>query len=443
MAIQLSNHFTYKRLFRFVIPSIVMMVFTSIYGVVDGLFVSNYIGKTPFAAVNLIMPFLMVLGAVGFMLGTGGSALVAKTLGQGRKKAASRQFSLLIYTAIGLGVILSILGILFVESLSVLLGAEGDMIDHCALYSRIILIALPAFMLQNMFQSFLVTAEKPQIGLAVTVFAGVTNMILDALFMTVFEWGLAGAACATAISQCVGGIIPLVYFAVKKDGLLHLGRTKFNGHVLWAASSNGISEFLTNISVSVVNMLYNYQLMRMVGEDGIAAYGVIMYVNFVFISIFLGYAIGVAPIISYNYGAKRTDELKNIFKKSLSIVGISGFILAASAILLAPALSQLFVGYDAELSEMTTKGFQIYSISFIFCGFSIFGSSFFTALNNGVVSAVISFMRTLFFQIIAVLILPILFGLYGIWFSISAAEFLALIITFIFFVGLRKKYQYV
>ncbi|MGN0537627.1 MAG: MATE family efflux transporter [Acutalibacteraceae bacterium] len=442
MAIQLSDHFTYKRLLRFVLPSIVMMVFTSIYGVVDGLFVSNLCRQTPFAALNLIMPVIMILGAVGFMLGTGGSALIAKTLGEGNKKKANRQFSLLIYTAIGVGFVLAILGIIFVEPVSVLLGADESMVGYCALYARIILIALPAFMLQNMFQSFLVTAEKPQIGLAVTILAGVTNMGLDALFMAVFQWGIAGAAAATALSQCVGGILPLIYFIVKKNGLLHLGKTKLSGRVLWLACSNGISEFLTNISMSLVNMLYNFQLMNLVGKDGIAAYGVIMYVNLIFISIFLGYSIGCAPIISYNFGARRSDELKNIFKKSLSFIGVTGFALTVFAILLASPLAQLFVGYDEELFELTANGFKIYSISFIICGFSIFGSSFFTALNNGVVSAVISFMRTLVFQIIAVLILPTFLGINGIWLSISAAEFLALIITFIFFITMRKKYHY-
>ncbi len=442
MAIQLSDHFTYKRLLRFVLPSIIMMVFTSIYGVVDGLFVSNYVGKTSFAALNLIMPVLMVLGAVGFMLGTGGSALIAKTLGEGNKRKANRQFSLLIYTAIAVGVALSILGIIFIEPTATLLGAAESMVGYCAKYARIILIALPAFMLQNIFQSFLVTAEKPQIGLAVTILAGVTNMVLDALFIVVFQWEIEGAAAATALSQCVGGIVPLIYFAVKKNGLLHLGKTKFNGRVLGAACVNGISEFLTNISISIVNMLYNFQLMNIADEDGIAAYGVIMYVNFVFISIFLGYAIGSAPIISYNFGAKRNDELKNIFKKSLTFIGVAGFVLAVSAIFLSSPLSQLFVGYDKELFELTANGFKIYSLSFVICGFSIFGSSFFTALNNGIVSAIISFMRTLVFQIAAVLILPLFFGINGIWFSISAAEFSSLIITFVFFIVMRKKYGY-
>lgn len=442
MAIQLSDHFTYRRLMRFVFPSIIMMIFTSIYSVVDGLFVSNYVGKTPFASINLIMPVIMILGVVGFMIGTGGSALVAKTLGEGDKERANRYFSFLVYTALIAGIILAVLGIVFMKPIAKLLGAEGEMLNHCVLYGRIILIALPAFMLQNMFQSFLITAEKPKIGLIITVIAGVTNIILDALFIVVFHFNLAGAAIATAISQCVGGIVPLIYFLRKNNSLLKLTKAKFEGKVLWKACSNGASEFLTNISMSIVNMLYNAQLMSIAGENGVAAYGVIMYVNFIFVAIFIGYSIGSAPIIGYHYGAENYNELKGMFKKSLILVGTAGIILSVLAVTLSSPLSNLFVGYDQKLFEITSRGFKIYAISFAMCGFSIFGSSFFTSLNNGIVSAAISFLRTLVFQILAVLILPILLGIDGIWLAISAAEFLSLAVTVIFFVTMRKKYHY-
>lgn len=443
MAIQLSDHFTYRRLLRFVLPSIVMMIFTSVYSVVDGLFVSNYVGKTQFAAVNLIMPFLMILGAVGFMIGTGGSALVAKTLGEGDKERANRYFSFLVYTTLISGIVLAVLGIAFMRPIAALLGAEGEMLDYCVVYGSIILIALPAFMLQNTFQSFLITAEKPQIGLVITVIAGVTNIILDAVFIAVFNFGVAGAAVATAISQCVGGIVPLIYFLRKNKSLLRLTKAKFEGKILWKACTNGSSEFLTNISTSVVNMLYNAQLMSIAGENGVAAYGVIMYVNFIFIAIFIGYSLGSAPIIGYHHGAENYGELKGMFKKSLILVGSAGVVLAALAVVLSAPLSKLFVGYDQELFEMTSRGFRMYAVSFVMCGFSIFGSSFFTALNNGIVSAAISFLRTLVFQILAVLILPMLLGIDGIWLAISAAELLALIVTVIFFITMRKKYRYV
>lgn len=443
MNIQLSDHFTYRRLIRFVIPSIAMMIFTSIYGVVDGLFISNFAGTTPFAAVNLIIPFTMILGAFGFMFGTGGSALVAMTLGQGKKERANQYFSLLIYTAIILGVILAVLGIVFLRPISRCLGAEGEMLEYCVIYGKIILLALPAFMLQNMFQSFMITAEKPDMGLKVTILAGVTNMVLDALFIAFFKWGVAGAALATAVSQCIGGIIPLAYFARENTSPLRLTKTKFMGSVLFKTCTNGMSELITNISMSVVSILYNFQLMKIAGENGIAAYGVIMYLNFIFVAIFLGYAIGTAPIYGYDYGAANYDELQNVFKKSLILNTIAGLVLATSAILLAAPLSKLFVGYDKELLDMTIRGMRLFSISFYFCGYPIFGSSFFTALNDGVVSAIISFLRTLLFQIVAVLVLPMFLGLDGIWHSITVAELGATAVTVYFLVKKRKKYRYI
>lgn len=442
MAIQLSDHFTYKRLLGFVWPPIVMMIFTSIYGVVDGFFISNYVGKIPFAAVNLIMPFLMILGALGFMFGTGGSALVAKTLGEGNREKANQIFSLLVYVGIITGCILTVLGIIFLEPISVWLGAEGEMLTYCVIYGRIILIALPAFMLQNMFQSFLVTAEKPGLGLALTLIAGVTNMILDALFMAVFEWGTVGAAAATAISQAVGGLVPFLYFLRPNKSLLRLTKAPFDGKALFKTCTNGSSELVTNISMSVVSMLYNFQLLKYAGENGVAAYGVIMYVNFIFVAIFIGYSIGTAPIIGFHYGAGNDSELRSIFKKSMKLLLVAGIVLMVAGILLSRALSELFVGYDQALCEMTVKGFRIYSITFLFCGFNIFGSSLFTALNNGLVSAVISFLRTLLFQVAAILVMPLIWGLDGIWYSVAVAEVVALVLTMAFIVKLRGKYHY-
>lgn len=442
MAIQLSDHFTYRRLLRFVWPPITMMIFTSIYGVVDGFFISNYVGKIPFAAVNLIMPFLMILGALGFMLGAGGSALVSKTLGEGNKEKANQIFSMLVLVGIITGVILAVIGIAFLEPIAIFLGAEGEIIHYCVIYGRIILIALPAFMLQNMFQSFLVTAERPELGLVMTVLAGVTNIVLDALFMGAFAWGTVGAAWATAISQFVGGVAPFFFFLKPKRSLLRLTKPVFDGKALLKTCTNGSSELVTNISMSVVSMLYNFQLLKYAGENGVAAYGVIMYVNFIFVAIFIGYAIGTAPIIGFHYGAKNESELKSIFKKSMNLNFIAGIVLAVVGLFLSRALAELFVGYDPELCEMTVKGFRIYTISFLFCGFNIFGSSLFTALGNGLVSAVISFLRTLLFQVAAILIMPLIWGLDGIWYSVAVAEVVALVLTMTFVVKLRGKYHY-
>lgn len=442
MQIQLSEHFTYKKLLRFVLPSIVMMIFTSIYGVVDGLFVSNYVGKTAFAAVNLIMPFLMAISALGFMIGTGGSAIVAKTLGEGKKEQANEYFSMLVYITLIGGIVLSALGILFSPRIARGLGADGVLLTNCVLYARITLLSMPAFMLQNVFQSFFVTAEKPKLGLGVIVIAGVTNMVLDFLLVGVFQIGLAGAAFATVTSECIGGLFPILYFARKNSSLLKLGRTHFNGKIFLCACGNGSSELMTNLSSSIVNSLYNIQLMNLAGENGVAAFGTIMYVNFIFIAIFLGYSIGSAPLVSYHYGADNHDELKNLFQKSLRLIGIWGLMLFILAQLIARPLAAIFVGYDADLFSMTQNGFRIYCIAYLINGFNIYGSSFFTALNNGLISAAISFLRTLVFQLAAVLLLPLLLGINGIWSAVAVAELLTLGLTVTFFVRNRKKYHY-
>ena len=442
MNIQLSDHFTYRRLIRFVIPSVAMMILTSIYGVVDGLFVSNFVGKTPFAAVNLVIPFTMILGAFGFMLGTGGTALVAKTLGEGRQEEANRIFSMLIYFALGLGVLLTIFGIAVLKRIVIKMGADDAMLRHCMIYGRIVLLGIPFYMLQNMFQNFLIAAEKPQLGLIVTIAAGVTNMVLDALFIAVLGWGVAGAAVATALGQCVGGLIPFVYFARKNSSRLALVKTKLLGGALLRTCTNGSSELVSNISMSSVGMLYNAQLMKVAGENGVAAYGVILYVNFIFIAIYLGYAYGSAPIVAFNYGAGKKAELQNVLKKSLKLLLGTGIVLLSIGVLFAGVLSGLFVGYDAQLYAMTVRGLRFYAVSFLLSGFNIYGSSFFTALNNGVVSAAISFLRTVVFEVAAVLILPLFFGLDGVWCAITVAELASILITIGAFSALRKRYQY-
>lgn len=442
MKIQLSDHFTFGRLIRFALPSIVMMVFTSIYGVVDGIFVSNYAGKTSFAAINLIMPYIMILGTVGFMIGTGGTALISKTLGMGDRKKANEIFSFLTVVAVICGIILTALSLIFLRPAAKLLGAEGEILEDCVLYGRIVLPAATAYILQFAFQSFCVTAEKANLSLIMTVFSGVCNIILDALLVAVFRWGLAGAAAATAIAQTTGAVIPIVYFLCPNKSLLRLGKFRFDGKALWRTVTNGSSELMSNLSMSIVGMLYNLQLLAYAGEDGIAAYGVIMYVNLFFLSIFIGFVIGAAPLIGYNYGADNRNELKNLFRKSLVIVGVSAVLMAGAAILLARPLASVFVSYDRNLWGMTVRGFSIYSLSFLLCGFNIFGSSMFTALNNGLISAVISFVRTLVCQIAAVMLLPLIWGLDGIWLSIVAAELAALILTVCCFILFRKKYHY-
>ena len=443
MRIQISESFSYRKLIRFTIPTITMMIFTSIYSVVDGIFVSNFVGSAPFAALNLIFPAVMMLGAVGFMIGTGGSALVAKTLGEGKSDQANRYFSMLILCVVISGLALTVLGLLTVRRVAMLLGATGTMLEDCVLYGGILLFGNVAFMLQNSFQSFLVVAERPQLGLGISILAGVTNMVSDFLLIYVFRLGLAGAAWATVLSQVVGGIVPLIFFLCKNSTPLRLVQCRFDGRALWKSCMNGSSEMLTNLSMSLVNMLYNMQLMKYAGSDGVAAYGIIMYISFVFVATFLGYSIGVSPIVSYHYGAGHKGELKSLFQKSLVLVIVSSVVLTGVAEGLSGVLAGIFVSYDKELLAMTTTAIRLYGISVLVNGINIFGSAFFTALNNGAVSALISFLRTLLFQVATILIMPLIWGLNGIWLAIVAAEFLALVVTAVCFAVNRKKYQYI
>lgn len=442
MMIQLSDHFDYRRLLRFTAPSIIMMVFTSIYGVVDGFFVSNFAGKTPFAAVNFIYPVLMILGCVGFMFGTGGSALISLTLGMGDRKRADEVFSLVVYTAAVCGLVFALFGFWLVRPVAVLMGAEGQLLRDSISYARICLLALPFFILQYEFQCLFATAEKPKLGLYVTVASGVTNMLLDALFVAVFHWGLQGAAAATALSQFVGGIIPLWYFGHENSSLLRLVKCKFDWPALRRVCTNGSSELMSNVSASLVSMLYNVQLMKYAGENGIAAYGVLMYVCFVFQAIFIGYSVGTAPVIGYHHGAHHHEELKGLLKRNIVLISMFSLLMFGAGQLLARPLSLLFVGYDQELLQITAHAFMIFSFSFLFSGLAIMGSSFFTALNDGLTSALISFLRTLVFQCLAVIIFPVFLGLEGIWLSIVAAEVMAVMVTLLFLAGKRKRYHY-
>lgn len=442
MKIQLSEHFSYKKLIKFTIPTIIMMIFTSIYGVVDGIFVSNCVGPDAFAAVNLIMPVLMILGTVGFMCGTGGSALVSKTIGEGKKEEANKYFSMLIYLLIIVGLILTIIGIVFIRPIVRLLGADENMLEYCVTYGKTLLIFLIPFVLQNSFQSFIIVAERPTFGLIITVITGIINMILDFLFMYVLNMEVFGAALATGISQLIGGIIPFIYFIRKNSSPLRLIKTKFEWKAIFQACINGSSEMLTSLSMSLVNVLFNMQLMKYIGSDGVIAYGIIMYVGFIFSGTYLGYSIGTAPIISYHYGSKNTDELKSLLKKSLKLMAITSITMTGLAEILSKLLALIFVSYDIELLELTTRAIRLFALSYIISGFNIFSSSFFTALNNGVVSSIISFLRTLVFQIAMILLLPLIWGLDGIWVSVVFAEILSLIVSSIFIIVNKKRYNY-
>lgn len=441
MKIQISEHFTVRKLLQFTLPTIIMMIFTSVYGVVDGLFISNFVGSESFAAVNLIMPAIMILGSIGFMIGTGGSAIVSMTLGLGKQQKASEYFSMLIKLLIYAGIILTVIGIALMKPIAIMLGAEGNMVHDCVVYGSILMAAITAFLLQNSFQSFLVVAEKPKFGLVISLLAGITNMVLDFVFIYIFHMGVAGAALATAISQVVGGIIPLIYFLRKKEGL-RIVKSKFDWNVIAKTSANGSSEMVTNISMSLVNMLYNLQLLKYAGANGVVAYGIIMYISFIFSGTYMGYSVGTAPVISYHYGAGNKKELKSLFCKSMGILLVFAVIMTLCAEVLSKPLSAVFVGYDKELLEMTITAVRIYSVSYLLSEINIFASSFFTALNNGFISAAISFLRTFLFQIAMIYILPVFMGLSGIWFAIIVAEVLSLAVSIAFIILNRKKYGY-
>ena len=442
MRIQLSDHFTVRRLLRFTLPSMGMMLVTSIYGVVDGFFVSNFAGEDAFSAVNLIFPFLMLLGVVGFMFGSGGSALVSKTMGEGDMEKANRIFSMLVYISIGSGLVLTLLGYLFLRPVAVWMGAEGELLENSLLYGRILLAALPAYIIQIEFQSFFSTAERPQLGLIVTVAAGLTNIVLDLLLVAVFPFGLAGAAVATTVSQAIGGIVPLVYFFRPNTSLLRLGRTGFDGKALGRSCANGLSELVGNLTLNLVGMLYNFQLMKYAGQDGVAAYGVMLYINTIFLSVFFGYTTGTAPIVGYHFGAKNHRELKGLLKRSLSIIAVASVSMFLLGQIFARPLSAIFVGYDAELLDMTVHGLRIFSFSFLFVGIGFFTPGFFTALNDAATSATISLLRTVVAQVAAVMLLPLVFGMDGIWAAIVVAEIMAMTMAIISLVVKRKKFHY-
>lgn len=444
MNISLSEHFTYKKLIKFTFPSIAMIFFTSIYMIVDGLFVSNFAGKTAFAAINLIMPILMILGTIGFMFGSGGTALVSKTYGEGDKEKACRYFSLIVYFAFAVGVIFSVIMLICIEQIAIMLGATGRLLKDCVLYSRVALISMPFYILQVMFQSFFSAAEKPTLGLIITLLSGLANIVFDAILVISLpqEYKLLGAALATGISQLVGAIIPLIYFFRKNSSILRLRKTKFERAVIIKTCTNGSSEFMTNIAMSFVGVLYNLQLIKLAGENGIASYGVMMYVSMIFSAVFFGFAMGITPVVGYNYGAKNHIELKSLIKKCLWITGVFGAIMVVCAELLSIPVCKMFVGYDEKLLSLTVYGFKIFALCFIFSGFGIFASAFFTALNDGLTSALIAFLRTFVFQSIAIIVLPKIWGIDGVWFSIVVAEFMSLVLSIFFLIIKKKKYNY-
>ncbi len=442
MKIKLSDHFTYGKLLRFTLPSIVMMICTSIYSVVDGLFVSNLVGENALSAVNIMFPPAMIVGAVGFMLGAGGSAIVARTMGEGKQELANQYFTMIILCVLGAGVALSALALLFVEPIARLAGASDLLMDDCLAYGTVILGGSFVFMLQVTFQTFFVTAELPKMGLFFALASGATNITLDYLFIGVLKLGVVGAAWGTVLGYGLGGLLPLLYFLKPAKGALRLCPTRLYLRELKNACVNGSSELMSNLSSSLIGILYNIQLMRLVGESGVAAFSVMMYVDFSFAAVFLGFSMGSGPIVSYHYGAGNVVELKSILRKSLTVIGAAAVLMVALAELLSRPLAMAFVGYSPALMEMTVHGFRIFAWGYLFSGLGIYGSSFFTSLCYGVVSALISFLRTFLFRGGMVLLLPLFLELDGIWLAGVAADLLGAFTAGALIWKYRKQYHY-
>ena len=440
--VQLSDHFDYRTLIRFTIPSVLMMVISSVYSIVDGLFVSNFAGSDGFAAVNLMMPIAMMISCIGFMAGAGGSALISKTLGEQEAEKAREQFSLIIYLIIGFSLVIGVTVFLLVPQIARMMGAEGAIYDNCVIYGRILISALPAFMLQILFQNFLVVAEKPQMGMVIAISSGVTNIVLDALFIAVFQWGVAGAAIATMLGQTIGGIVPLGYFLLKKNHLLWFTKFKFRWETLKRTCINGFSALIGNASNSLVGIVFNLRLMELMGSDGVVAYGVVMYVTYIVTGVFMGYSTGIAPVFSYNLGSGNAEEIKGLLKRSLVSIAVSALVLVAFVQIFARGLAAIFVSYDENLMILTTTAIRLFNISFLVAGFNIFAAAFFAALNNGVVSSILSLSRTLVFTLGCLFILPAVIGNNGIWLSVTFAEVLSVLVAGYYVVKNREKYQY-
>lgn len=444
MKIELSGHYSYSRILKTCIPSVLMILTTSVYSIVDGLFVSNFAGTTSFAALNIIWPAIATVAAFGLMFGTGGSALVAMVIGQDDRDRANGIFTMLIRAMLILGAVCGTLLFIFMRPVSIWLGADEAMLPDCIRYGRILVCAMPAFMSQMAFNSFFMTAEKPQLGTLLTVICGITNIAFDALFIVVFGWGLTGAAIATVLGMAVGGIYPLYYFSSKKRNTTKLKFVKADTdwHCIVRCCSNGLSEYVGNIALNIVSMCYNLQLMKLIGQDGVAVYGILMYIGYVYASVYIGYNIAVSPIVSFNYGAQNHDELKSLLRKSIVILLVAGTILTGLSEILSSPMAGIFVGYDPGLKALTARAIRIYMISFMICGLNMFVSAWFTALNNGIVSACAAFARTLVFEMGAIFILPLLLGLDGVWLAVDVADMLALVLAVILLSTFRKRYNY-
>ena len=440
----MEGHYGYRRILKEMWPMVLMLMVTSVYSIVDGWFISNFAGSTAFAAMNIIWPAIAIISALGLMVGAGGSALVSKTFGEGDDERANHIFTMLIKLTFIAGAVISAALFVVMKPLAAALGAEGEMVRYAVIYGRILTAALPVYMLQMAMQPFYMVAGRPELGTITSIACGLTNIALDALFVAGLGWGLTGAAVATAASFIVGGCIPAAFFASKrnKTPLRFLKDSRYEWPAIGQSLSNGLSEFVGNISFNIVGICYNLQLMKYIGENGVSAYGVLMYVGFIFGSVFIGYNMGISQVISYKYGAGDKAELRSLLRKSCALVAVAGIVITATVELLAPLLSRLFVGYYPALRDLTTYALHIYMISFLICGFNMFASAWFTALNNGPVSAVISFTRTLVFELGCVFILPLLFGIDGIWVAVNVAEVLALILSAALVLGFRKRYGY-
>ena len=419
-----------------------MMLFTSMYGVVDGLYLSHFSGKEAFAAITLIIPLPLLIGAWAYMIGAGGSAVIAKAIASDRQKDANEYFSFLVLISVLGSILLAGIGEIFLEPCAKLLGANDEMLPFCMTYGRILIAAVPLYVLQNVFQSFLTVAEHPKIGLAINLVSAFLNMALNFVFIRITNEVVTAVALATVVSQFVGGITPFVFFVRSKSTTLRFGRPHMPMSLLGPVFANGVSEFVSEIFHPLASVMYNYKLMELTGLNGVAAYGVLMNVGFLFGSVFLGFAVGSAPLFTYKYEREDHDELHSLFIKSTISVVLMGFLLYGVACMIEGPFAAEFFGGDELLITMTEEAFALHSLSYMVMGLAVFASAFFTAIHDSRVSFLISFLRTLLFEVLAILLLPMLFDLNGVWAASLTSEVLTLLVTVGLLISKKEKYQY-
>ncbi len=438
----ISQKFTLTSLLKFALPTTIMMVVLSIYTLVDGVFVSNFVGELAFSAINIIFPFISLIFALGIMAATGGNALVANNLGQGDDEKARENFTLIVIFATGLGLLLMMVGIVFNKEIARLLGATPLIEEYARDYLSTLAPFIPLAIWMGFSQILFVTIGKPTLGLIATLVGGITNIIFDYLFIVVMNMGIKGAALGTGLGYSLPGLFFIYYFLFHRKNSLYFVKPRWRARVLLKTFTNGSSEFVANLATSITTFMFNLIILDLAGEQGVAAIGIILYAQFLLMSAFLGYAQGVAPIFSYAYGARDHLQLKKVFSISIRVIILFSLAIASFSYFASSSIVGIFVERQSQVFSLAKNGFSVFSLSFLFMGVNIFSSSLFTAFSNGKISASISFLRTLVFILGYLLFLPRFLGLPGVWLAIPLAEFTTMFFSISYLTIQRKKYHY-